>query len=115
VTAPSPPVAERRRLRFRLWHLLLIVLFVAVAAANIRDQRMTEPALVALAAAGFVLYALLGWLGWRLAERYRRPDDAPGADRRNLVVLILYLAMMSALFLAATGIYLVIEYRYRNG
>ena len=33
----------------RIWHLSLLVLFVAIAIADIQDQRVHEPFLIALA------------------------------------------------------------------
>jgi hypothetical protein len=96
------------RFQFRVWHLVLLVLFVAVAIVNIQDQRRSEPALIALAAAGFVAYWLLGWAGWRVARRF-------SARLGPTTLLILYLTAMAALFLVATGIYLVIEYLYLGG
>jgi hypothetical protein len=103
----STPASRRRlpRLQFRVWHLALLVLFVALAIVNIQDQRHSEPALIALASAGFVAYWLLGWLGWRLARRF---DVRLG----RTPVLILYLIGMSAFFLGATVVYLVVEYAY---
>jgi hypothetical protein len=85
----------------RVWHLALLVLFVAIAIVNIQDQRLEDPKMIALAAAGFVLYWILGWLGWRIAHRYEARLGA-------LPVLILYLTAMAALFLVASGIFLMI-------
>ena len=81
------------------------MLFVAVAIVNIQDQRRSEPALLALAAGGFLLYGLMGWVGWRVAQRF---ESRLGAT----VLLILYLAVMAGFFLVATVIYLVIEQAY---
>jgi hypothetical protein len=97
-----------RRARLRIWHLALLVLFVAIAIVNIQDQRASEPALIALAAGGFVLYGLLGWVGWRIARRYQ-------ARLGLALLLILYLTAMAGLFLMATIAYLVIEHLYRSG
>jgi len=94
--------------RFKLWHLVLLVGFVAVAIADIQDHRRTEPALIALAGAGFALYAALAWLGWTFAQRF--------AIRIGRVALIgLYLGSMAALFLMATVVYLMIEHVYLGG
>ena len=54
----SAPIGE-----LRVWHLALLVLFVAIAIANIQDQRPPTPGLVVLASSGFVLYGFLGWAG----------------------------------------------------
>src|SRR4051812_1381896 len=70
---PSPSERHETPPRgLRVWHLWLLSLFVAVAIVNIQDQRRSEPALIALATAGFVLYGLIGWAGWRLARRLER-------------------------------------------
>ena len=88
--------------QLRVWHLALLVLFVAVAIANIQDQRPPTPGLVALAASGFVLYGLLGWAGWRVAHRF---EDRLGPT----LLLVLYVAAMAMLFLVATLVYVAVE------
>jgi hypothetical protein len=94
--------------RFKLWHLVLLVGFVAVAIADIQDHRRTEPFLIALAGAGFALYAMLAWLGWVFAARFE--------GRVGKVTLVgLYLAAMAGLFLFATVAYLMIEHVYLGG
>lgn len=95
-----PPAAG-----LRVWHLALLVLFVAIAIKNIQDQRRSEPLLIALAGSGFVLYGALGWLGWRVSERVA---GVLGPRRR----LILYLIGMAGLFLLAPVLYLVAEHIY---
>lgn len=92
----------------RVWHLALLVLFVAVAIVNIQDQRVREPALIALACIGFIGYGLLGRLIWRLSRRFE-PRLGPSAR------LVLYLAAMTLLFLVATVVYVTIEYAYHGG
>jgi heme A synthase len=87
----------------------LLVLFVAIAITNIQDQRMHEPALVALAAGGFALYGLIGWIGWWTVRR--RLEARLG----TVTLIVLYAIAMGALFLAATVIYLLIEHVYRVG
>jgi hypothetical protein len=87
----------------------LLVLFTAIAIADIQDQRMHEPALIALAAGGFALYGLIGWVGWWAAHRRLESRLGP------LLLFIFYSIAMAALFLVATAIYLVIEHIYRNG
>jgi hypothetical protein len=96
VHQPAPPG------QLRVWHLALLVLFVAVAIANIRDQRPPKPELVALAASGFVLYGFLGWAGWRSARRFE-------ARLGPTLLLVFYLASMAGLFLVATVVYLAME------
>ena len=93
----------------RIWHLALLVLFVAIAIVQIQDQRVHEPTLVALAAGGFVLYAIIGGIGWWLARRRLESRLGP------MLLIILYAVAMGALFLVATVLYLVIEHAYRNG
>src|SRR4051812_31394461 len=93
----------------RIWHLALLVLFVAIAIADIQDHRVREPALIAMAAGGFVLYAIIGWIGWWAARRRFEARLGP------VLLFVLYAIAMAALFLLATVIYLVIEYQYRGG
>jgi hypothetical protein len=107
-TVRRPPRDAAPVVQFRVWQLALLVLFVAVAIANIQDQGCREPALISIASAGFIGYGVLGWLGWRVA---RRLESRVGP----MPFLVLYLVAMSALFLAATVIYLLIEYAYHVG
>jgi hypothetical protein len=104
---PFPPPARlvAPAVQFRVWHLALLVLYVAVAIVNIQDQRRGEPALIALAASGFAAYGLLGVLAWRFA---RRLEGRLGP----LPLLTLYLVAMAAMFLVATVTYLVAERLY---
>jgi hypothetical protein len=81
---------------------------VAIAIADIQDQRIREPALIALAAGGLVLYGMIGWIGWWTLRRFE--------SRLGLTLLfLLYSAAMGLLFLVATVIYLVIAHVYRGG
>jgi hypothetical protein len=107
---PSAPSASWTETpgQLRIWHLALLVLFVAVAIVNIQDQGRGEPALIALASAGFLGYGFLGWLGWRAARGY---EARLGPTPR----LIFFLVAMAALFLVATMVYLAIEHGYLNG
>jgi hypothetical protein len=109
--AQSPRQPPRRTpswAQLRIWHLALLVLFVAIAIADIQDQRMHEPALIALAAGGFLLYGLMGWAGWWISLRF-------AARLGPMLLFIFYAVSMAGLFLVATAIYLVIEHVYRNG
>jgi hypothetical protein len=103
---PRRPLAPFAQLR--VWHLALLVLFVAIAIADIQDHHRRETALIVLAGVGYGLYALLGWLGWRLAQRFE-----PRIGRIRL--LVLYMVAMGAFFLLATVIYLAIEQAYLAG
>ncbi|WP_435011451.1 hypothetical protein P12x_002763 [Tundrisphaera lichenicola] len=94
--------------RVRVWHLGLLVAFVALAIADIQDHRRTEPFLLGLAGVGFAGYWALGWLGWHYSRRFE-------ARLGPMVLLVLYLASMAGLFLGATVIYLLIEHRYLYG
>ena len=105
----SPPRRSAGWYQPRIWHLSLLVLFVAIAIADIQDQRMHEPFLIALAAGGFLLYGLIGWLGWWAARRRF------GSRLGPIWLFAIYAIAMAALFLVATAIYLVIESVYRNG
>ena len=98
----------RSLVQFRVWHLWLLALFVAIAIVNIRDQRRCEPALIALAAAGFAFYGLIAWGAWHLARRWR-------PQLGGTAVLAAYLVAMSFLFLAATIAYLLLEHAYLVG
>ncbi len=108
-TDPSPnPTEKTSRGGFKIWHLTLLVAFVAIAIVDIQDHRMTDPVLIGLAAGGFAAYAVLAWLGWRLAQRWE--------SRLGRVVLLgLYFATMAGLFLVATIAFLLIEHVYRGG
>ncbi len=98
----------RRRIGLRLWHWAVIVLFVAVAIANIQDQRITNPRLLALAIVGFGGYAILAVLGWKLC---RRLEPRLGF----LAVLILYLTALGVLFVVASFVYVAISDLYQFG
>jgi hypothetical protein len=106
---PSPTPRSATWYQPRIWHLALLVLFVALAMADIQDHRMHEPALIALAAGGFLLYGLIGWVGWWAARRRLESRLGP------MLLLILYAIAMGAFFLMATVIYLIIESLYRGG
>ncbi len=105
VESPESPV---RSGGLKVWHLTLLVAFVAVAIVDIQDHRMTDPILIGLAAAGFATYAVLAWLGWRLARRF---DKKLG----RVALLGLYFTAMAGLFVVATVAYLLIEHIYRGG
>jgi hypothetical protein len=94
--------------QFRVWHLGLLSLFVAIGIVNIQDQRQSDPTLIALAVLGFVLYGLLGWGAWRLVRRLR-------SRLGKIPVLALYLVIMASLFMVATISYLLIEHAYIFG
>jgi hypothetical protein len=95
-------------LQLRIWHLALLVLYVAIAIVDIKDQRRSEPALIGLAATGFAAYGLLCWLGWHGMRRFEH--------RLGLaVVVIVYAVAMAAIFLVATITYLALEYAYLTG
>jgi len=89
----------------RVWHLSLLVLYVAIAILQIQEQRITEPALIVLASAGFLVYGVLGWLGARRV----------GSRAGSVKTLVLYSVAMAALFLVATIAYVALENHYRMG
>ena len=105
----SPPNPSASWYQPRIWHLSLLVLFVAIAIVQIQDQRVHEPFLISLAAGGFLLYAMIGWLGWWVARRRF------GSRLRPMWLFLIYAVAMGALFLVATVIYLVVEHFYRGG
>jgi hypothetical protein len=113
VPSSSPPEsATPRPARWyqpRIWHFSLLVLFVAIAIVQIQEQRVHEPTLIGLAAGGFVVYGLIGWVGWWAARRRY------GSRVRPAWLFTIYAIAMGGLFLAATAVYLVIEHVYRNG
>ena len=95
-------------LRFRIWNLALLVVYVAIAIVEIKDQGRNEPALIALASAGFTLYALIVWVGWHYI---RHLETRLG----SMQAVILYLITMGALYLVATILYLLAEYVFLGG
>jgi hypothetical protein len=108
-SSPEPPgQSEIRRGGLKLWHLVLLVAFVALAIADIQDHRLTNPVLIALAGAGFAAYAAIAWWGWRIARRFE-------ARLGRILLIGLYLASMAGLFLVATISYLLIEHVYLGG
>lgn len=100
---PRSPLAQ-----LRVWHLALLVLFVAIAIADIQDHHREERSLIVLASVGYGLYALIGWVAWRQIQRFK---NRVGRTR----LLILYMIGMAAFFLLATVIYLWIENAYLAG
>jgi hypothetical protein len=92
----------------RIWNLALLILFVAIAIADIQDQGQREPELIALAAVGFAGYGLVGWLGWLWVRRFE-------AKLGSTLLLVLYMIAMAAFFVFSTIVYLVVEYAYLNG
>jgi hypothetical protein len=99
---------EVRRGGLKIWHLTILVAFVAIAIIDIQDHRMTDPFLIGLAAGGFALYAVMAWLGWKFARRF---EEKLG----RVALLGLYLAAMAGFFLVATVTFLVIEHAYHGG
>ncbi len=95
-------------LQFRIWHMALLVAFVAIAIVEIREQRVTEPNLIALAAAGFAVYGLMVWVGWHCVKRW---EGRVG----SMLAIVVCVVTMGLLYLAATIVYLVVEYEYRGG
>ncbi len=95
-------------LQLRIWHLSLLVLYVAIAIVDIKDQRRSEPILIELAAAGFAAYGLVCWVGWHVMRRLEHRFG-------RLVVVIVYSVSMAAIFLVATITYLALEYAYLTG
>jgi xanthine/uracil permease len=94
--------------QLRMWQLALVVLFLAIALADIKDQRIREPVLVILAVGGRVLYGLIGWMGWWGVRRFEK--------RLGVALLFsVYSVAMGVLFLIATIIYLIIAHVYRVG
>jgi len=109
MAAPRSAAAGIRRLspltNLRVWHLVVLVVYVAVAIQQMQAQRIGDPLLIGLASFGFVGYGILGWVGWCLARSY--------ADRHGrLQATVIYMIAMACLFLLATIIYLLLEYAH---
>ncbi len=92
----------------RIWHFVLLVMFVAIAITDIREQRIQEPVLLDLAAGGLVFYGLIAWIGWWAVQRFR-------TRLGPTLLFTLYAIAMGLLFLVATIIYLAIAHVYRGG
>jgi predicted lysophospholipase L1 biosynthesis ABC-type transport system permease subunit len=97
-----------RPFQLQIWHVFVLTALVAIAVVNIQDQRRTEPTLIAVAIAGFVLYTLIGWGTWNLARRFQ-------SRLGTIPIMSLYAAAMSGLFMIATITYLVVEHAYLVG
>jgi hypothetical protein len=104
----APAAHPVPRFQLRVWHLGLLVLYTAIATADLLDHTRREPFLMALASAGFAGYAVLGWLGWCC---FHKLEMRLGA----VTTLLLYMVAMAAVFLMATAVYLILEYAYLTG
>lgn len=103
-----PARGIRALAQVRVWHMSMLVMFVAIAIMEIKDQGAREPLLVGLAAAGFALYGLIGWVAWHYATRLEK--------RLGVIPLrMLFMSLMAALFLVATLIYTAIQIVYLTG
>jgi xanthine/uracil permease len=105
---PPPTQRARRWAQLRMWQLALVVLFLAIAFADIKDQRIREPILVTLAIGGIMAYAFIGWIGWWGVRRFE-------ARLGPALLFSLYSVAMGVFFLVATIIYLVVAHIYRVG
>src|SRR5262245_22021657 len=86
--------AASRFASFRVWHMLVLVVYVAVAIVDLREARTTDPMQIGSLSAGYAGYAALGWAGWvHSRPSRRRADPLPG--------LVAYLVAMAILFLVA--------------
>ena len=105
----SEPSSLPRSRGLKLWHLVVLVAFTAIAIANIQDHRLQEPKLIVLAVVGFVVYAAVGvWLwGWMGARR-----EELGGQKR---VVCLYVAAMAFFFWVSTLAFVGLEMAYRGG
>jgi hypothetical protein len=112
MTATRSPTSPERRVpgwaQPRVWHFVLLVMFVAIAITDLRDQQIKEPVLIALAAGGLALYGLIGWFAWWGVRRFG-PRVGP------ILLFVVYAIAMGVLFLVATIIYLVIAHLDRGG
>jgi hypothetical protein len=112
MTESSPSIRRSSRIsvlfQFRIWNLALLVVYVEIAIVDIQDQRRQEPFLIALAAAGFVVYGLIVWLGWHFIKRWE-------SRLGSMPALIVYVIVMGAIYLVATYLYLMAESAYLDG
>ena len=104
----SSPRRAEPLAQVRIWHLALLVLYVAIALVDIQSQHLADPVLIALASVGFAGYGFLVWLIWRMVRRFEVPLG-------RMPLVIVYLIAMTALFLFATVVYLGIERAYLLG
>lgn len=90
----------------RIWHLCGAVLAVALAGALVHDGRMSDPALIAIAASGFLGWCLCVALGLgRLNRVFVRLDGlSDGRQRRLLKAASALLYLLAALALLAAGL-----------
>lgn len=95
-------------LQLRLWHLALLVLFVAVATVDIRSLRRSELALVVAAAVGYAGFGLLCWAGWHWIGRLR-------SRLSPVLVFGLYAFTMAGIYWGAVTVYLGLESAYLSG
>ncbi len=106
------PVRSPRRftslLQIQLWQLALVVMYVAIAIADIQDHGRKEPALILLASAGYAAFGLFCWLSWHAVRRFQPRLGTIG-------VAAVYTMAMGGMFLAAVMAYLLIEYVYLGG
>ncbi len=110
MTARRPPCSASARPRrgLRIWHYALLTVFVAIAIAEIQDQRIHDRRLLALATGGLALYGLIAVMVWGFAQRYE-------CRVGRAALVIAYCVGMGAFFLFATVCYLVIEYAIVTG
>jgi hypothetical protein len=92
----------------RIWHLALLVLYVAIAIVDIQDHRRSEPVLIGLAAAGYAGYGLLCWIVWHSVQRFE-------GRLGRLLLFAVFASVMAAVFLGAVVAYLSLEDRYLGG
>jgi hypothetical protein len=94
--------------QIKVWHLAVIPVIMALAIRDIQDHARSEPVLLTLAAAGYMVYFLFVWLVWLYVRRFEAWLGLP-------ILLAVFMTAMAAFFLIATVIYLVIEYAYVVG
>jgi hypothetical protein len=94
--------------RFRIWHLALLVAYTGIAIVDVQTLRRNEPTLIALVSAGYLAYGLCCWVGWHLIRHFQ-PRLA------LILVFSIYAVTMATIFLGATIVYLIIEYAYLGG
>ena len=111
IEAPLSASSPRRSEPFaqlRIWHLALLVMYVAIAIVDIQAQHLADHVLIALASLGFAGYICLVWLIWQMVRRFE-------VRLGKMPLVLVYLIAMMALFLFANVVYLVIEHAYHVG
>lgn len=108
VLSPAGVVNSPARPRLCVWHLMVLVAYVAIAVVDVQGLRAGDRVLVAAAVVGYAGYAVLAWLAWIAIRPLERRLGAVG-------LFAVYVAGMAVLYLVATVAYLLIQHAYLFG